>query len=57
MDALGLGMVPDHCWVGTNYFHQRDTEKLVKMAGDTPVTTGARLRGIVQEWSLRSAQA
>jgi predicted amino acid dehydrogenase len=56
-DALGLGMVPDHYWVGTNYFHQRDTEKLVKMAGDTPVTTGARLRGIVQEWSLRSAQA
>ncbi len=57
VDALGLGMVPDHYWVGTNYFHQRDTEKLVKMAGDTPVTTGARLRGIVQEWSLRSAQA
>jgi predicted amino acid dehydrogenase len=56
-DALGLGMVHDHYWVGTNYFHQRDTAKLEKMAGETPVTTGARLREIVQEWSLRSAQA
>ncbi len=56
VDALGLGMVHDHYWVGTNYFHQRDTGRLEKMAGDTPITTGARLREIVQEWSLRSAQ-
>ena len=56
VDALGLGMVHDHYWVGTNYFHQRDTSRLEKLAGDTPVTTGARLREIVQEWSLRSAQ-
>ena len=56
-DAIGLGMVPDHYWVGTNYFHQQSTRKLEKLAGDTPVSTGARLREIVQEWSLRSAQA
>jgi predicted amino acid dehydrogenase len=56
VDALGLGMVHDHYWVGTNYFHQRDTSRLEKLAGDIPVTTGARLREIVQEWSLRSAQ-
>ena len=56
VDALGLGLVHDHYWVGTHYFHQRDTAKLEALAGDTLVSTGARLRGIVQEWSLRSAQ-
>jgi predicted amino acid dehydrogenase len=56
-DAIGLGMVPDHYWVGTNYFPQKITRKLEKLPGDTPVSTGAKLREIVQEWSLRSAQA
>ena len=56
VDALGLGLVHDHYWVGTHYFRQRDTAKLEKLAGDTLVSTGARLREIVQEWSLRSAQ-
>ena len=56
-DAIGLGRVPDHFWVGTNHFTQQATRKLEKLAADTPVTTGARLRTIVQEWSLRSAQA
>ena len=56
VDAIGLGLVHDHYYVGTHYFHQRDTAKLEKLAGDTLVTTGARLREIVQEWSLRSAQ-
>ena len=55
-DAVGLGMVPDHYWVGTNYFCQQSTRKLEKLLGDTPVSTGAKLREIVQEWSLRSAQ-
>ena len=55
-DAIGLGMVLDHYWVGTNYFLQQSTRKLEKLAGDTPVSTGAKLREIVQEWSLRSAQ-
>ena len=57
VDALGLGMVKDHYWVGTNHFHQRDTARLEKLAGGTLVSTGARLREIVQEWSLRAAQA
>lgn len=56
-DAIGLGMVPDHHAVGTSYFPQRSTRKLEKAAGDTPATTGGRLRAIVQEWSVRSAQA
>ena len=55
-DAIGLGMVPDHHAVGTSYFSQPATRKLEKAAGDTPATTGSRLRGIVQEWSVRSAQ-
>ena len=56
VDAIGLGMVHDHYWVGTNQFHQKDTARLEQLAGDTLVTTGARLREIVQEWSLRMAQ-
>ena len=48
-DAIGLGMVHDHYWVGTNYFQQKDTSRLEQIAGDTPVTTGARLREIVQD--------
>ena len=56
VDAIGLGLVHDHYWVGTHHFHQRDTARLEKLAGDTLVSTGARLRGIVQEWSLRLAQ-
>ena len=55
-DVIGLGMVPDHYWVGTSYFSQAVTRKLEKKAGSVPVTTGARLREIVQEWSVRSAQ-
>lgn len=57
VDALGLGMVKDHYWVGTNHFQQRDTARLEKLAGGSLVSTGARLREIVQEWSLRAAQA
>ena len=56
VDAIGLGQVRDHYSVGTNYFSQQSTRKLEKLAGETPVTTGARLREIVQEWSLRTAQ-
>jgi hypothetical protein len=56
VDAIGLGMVRDHYWVGTKQFHQKDTARLEQLAEDTLVTTGARLREIVQEWSLRMAQ-
>ena len=57
VDTLGLGMVRDHYSVGTDRFVHRETRKLEQAAGDTPVTTGTRLREIVQEWTLRSAQA
>ncbi len=57
IDALGLGMVPEHFTVGTDHFIRPRTRKLERAAGATPVTTGTRLREIVQEWTLRSAQA
>jgi predicted amino acid dehydrogenase len=57
VDAIGLGMVREHYTVGTDHFVRPETRKLEKLAGDTPVTTGAKLREIVQEWTLRSAQA
>ncbi len=56
-DAIGLGQVRDHYAVGTDRFIQPETRRLERLAGETPVTTGARLREIVQEWTLRSAQA
>ncbi len=56
-DSLGLGMVREHYTVGTDRFTRRETRKLEKLAEDTPVTTGSKLREIVQEWTLRSTQA
>ena len=55
-DTLGLGMVREHYTVGTDHFVRPETSKLEKLAGHTPVTTGSRLREIVQEWTVRSAQ-
>jgi predicted amino acid dehydrogenase len=55
-DAIGLGMVREHYTVGTDHFVRPETRKLEKLSSDTPITTGARLREIVQEWTLRSAQ-
>lgn len=56
VDAIGLGMVREHYTVGTDHFVRPETRKLEKLASPAPVTTGARLREIVQEWTLRSAQ-
>jgi predicted amino acid dehydrogenase len=56
-DSLGLGMVREHYTVGTDRFIRPETRKLEKLAGDVPITTGSKLREIVQEWTLRSAQA
>jgi predicted amino acid dehydrogenase len=57
VDTIGLGMVREHYTVGTDRYIRPETLKLEKLAGDTPVTSGAKLREIVQEWTLRSAQA
>jgi predicted amino acid dehydrogenase len=57
VDAIGLGRVAEHYTVGTDHFLRPETRKLEKLAGETPITSGSRLRQIVQEWTLRSAQA
>lgn len=56
VDTIGLGMVREHYTVGTDHFTRPETRKLEELAGHTPVTTGANLREIVQEWTVRSAQ-
>ena len=56
-DVIGLGRVHEHYTVGTDTFIRPETRKLERIADSTPVTTGARLREIVQEWTLRTAQA
>ena len=56
VDAIGLDMVREHYTVGTDHFVRSETRKLEKLSADTPITTGSRLREIVQEWTLRSAQ-
>lgn len=55
-DTLGLGAVREHYTVGTERFVQLETRRLEKLAGDTPVTEGSTLQGIVQEWTRRSTQ-
>lgn len=54
-DVIGLGHVREHYTVGTDRFIRPETQALERQAGSTPVTTGARLREIVQEWTVRSA--
>jgi predicted amino acid dehydrogenase len=54
-DAIGLGQVREHYTVGTDHFVRPETRALEKRAGSTPITSGARLREIVQEWTVRSA--
>lgn len=56
VDAIGIGRVREHYTVGTEHFTQAETRKLEKLAGFVPVTTGVKLREIVQEWTVRSAQ-
>lgn len=53
--VIGLGQVQDHCTVGTQHFIRPETRLLERQAGNTPVTSGARLLEIVQEWTVRSA--
>ena len=55
-DAIGLGMVKDHYAVGSRRFIEKDTARMLGMVTRVPVTTGARLRGILQEWAVRHVQ-
>ncbi|HEX4885954.1 MAG TPA: dehydrogenase [Casimicrobiaceae bacterium] len=56
-DALGLGVVKDSYAVGPYRFVDQDAQRMKQAVTRTPVTTGGRLRDILQEWALRQAQA
>ena len=56
-DAIGLSMVHDHYQVGREQLQHPDTARLEACVPDKPVTTGAGLRGILQEWAVRHTQS
>ena len=56
-DALGLGLVKDSHRLGPRRALNQDAARLRAAALRVPVTTGARLGEIFQEWSLRHTQA
>jgi predicted amino acid dehydrogenase len=55
-DAIGLGEVADHCHVGTTTIVNRETQKLLKVVTRVPVTTGAKLRRLLQVRAVRHVQ-
>src|SRR5690554_4004916 len=55
-DAIGLSMIHDHYQVGREQLQHPDTSRLEACVPDKPVTTGAGLRGILQEWAVRHTQ-
>ena len=55
-DAFGLSMVSDHYQVGSVKLEHPDTAKLEACIPDKPITSGAGLRGILQEWAVRLTQ-
>jgi len=56
-DAIGLSMIHDHYQVGREQLEHPDTARLEACVQDKPVTTGAGLRGILQEWAVRHTQS
>ena len=56
-DALGLGLVKDSQRLGPRQALAQDATRLRAAALRVPVTTGARLGEIFQEWALRHTQA
>ncbi|NMT65099.1 dehydrogenase [Marinobacter orientalis] len=55
-DAIGLSMIDDHYEVGRERLEHPDTARLEACVPDKPVTTGAGLRAILQEWAVRHTQ-
>ncbi|NNM21687.1 MAG: dehydrogenase [Gammaproteobacteria bacterium] len=55
-DAVGLGMVRDHFEVGSRRYLDKDTERLLNVVTRCPVTTGARLRRMLQVRAVRHVQ-
>ncbi len=55
-DAIGLGEVGDHHHVGQDTVTNRETQRLLKVVTRVPVTTGARLRRLLQVRAVRYVQ-
>lgn len=56
-DAIGLSMINDHYEVGREQLENPSTARLEACVPDKPVTTGAGLRAILQEWAVRHTQS
>ena len=56
-DAIGVGVVRESYTVGSQRFVDREGARLTAAVTRVPVTTGARLGDILQEWALRHVQA
>ena len=56
-DAIGMGLAKDSCSVGEQRFVEKESARLFAAITRVPVTTGARLGDILQEWALRHVQA
>jgi predicted amino acid dehydrogenase len=55
-DAIGLGDVSDHYHVGQDTVTNRETRRLMKVVTRVPVTTGAKLRRLLQVSAVRYVQ-
>ena len=55
-DIIGIGMVMDHYAVGGYRFEHPETRRLTKVVTRVPVTTGERVRPILQCAALRYTQ-
>jgi predicted amino acid dehydrogenase len=55
-DAIGLGEVGDHYHVGQNTVTNKETHRLLKVVTRVPVTTGAKLRRLLQVRAVRWVQ-
>ncbi|MCM2327691.1 MAG: hypothetical protein NDI88_07380, partial [Lysobacter sp.] len=56
-DAIGVGVVRESYTVGSQRFVDREGARLTAAVTRVPVTTGARLGDILQEWALRHVQS
>jgi len=56
-DAIGVGVVRETYNVGSQRFVDREGARLTAAVTRVPVTTGARLGDILQEWALRHVQS
>ena len=56
-DLIGLGLIKDRYEAGTQRLVEEDSARLKAVVSSVPVTDGAALGEILQEWAVRHAQA